>query len=45
MLGSVPAGQVSVYETGDVATAHFGELSVTALSAPGGRLSKFLGPE
>jgi 4-hydroxy-4-methyl-2-oxoglutarate aldolase len=35
MLGSVPAGHVSVYETGDVATAHLGELSVTALKARG----------
>jgi len=35
MLGSVPAGAVSVYETGDVASAHLGELSVTTLKARG----------
>jgi regulator of RNase E activity RraA len=35
MLGSVPAGHVSVYETGDAETAHLGELSVTALKARG----------
>ena len=34
MLGSVPAGHVSVYETGDRETAHLGELSVTSLKAP-----------
>jgi 4-hydroxy-4-methyl-2-oxoglutarate aldolase len=35
MLGSVPAGYVSVYETDDLTTAHLGELSVTALKARG----------
>lgn len=35
MLGAVPAGHVSVYETGDRANAHLGELSVTALVARG----------
>jgi 4-hydroxy-4-methyl-2-oxoglutarate aldolase len=35
MLGSVPAGHVSVYETGDRETAHLGELSVTSLQARG----------
>ena len=35
MLGSVPAGHVSVYETGDRETAHLGELSVTSLKAHG----------
>jgi 4-hydroxy-4-methyl-2-oxoglutarate aldolase len=35
MLGSVPPGHVSVYETGDGETAHLGELSVTALKARG----------
>jgi 4-hydroxy-4-methyl-2-oxoglutarate aldolase len=35
MLGSVPAGHVSVYETGDHENAHLGELSVTALKARG----------
>jgi len=35
MLGSVPAKHVLVYETGDRATAHLGELSVTALKARG----------
>jgi regulator of RNase E activity RraA len=35
MLGSVPAGHVSVYETGDRETAHLGELSVTSLKARG----------
>jgi 4-hydroxy-4-methyl-2-oxoglutarate aldolase len=35
MLGSVPAGHISVYETGDATTAHLGELSVTALRARG----------
>jgi regulator of RNase E activity RraA len=35
MLGSVPAGHVSVYQTGDRETAHLGELSVTALKARG----------
>jgi 4-hydroxy-4-methyl-2-oxoglutarate aldolase len=35
MLGSVPAGHVSVYETGDRKTAHLGELSVTSLKARG----------
>jgi 4-hydroxy-4-methyl-2-oxoglutarate aldolase len=35
MLGSVPAGHVSVYETGDRENAHLGELSVTSLKARG----------
>jgi regulator of RNase E activity RraA len=35
MLGTVPAGYVSVYETGDRETAHLGELSVTSLKARG----------
>jgi 4-hydroxy-4-methyl-2-oxoglutarate aldolase len=35
MLASVPAGHVSVYETGDRRTAHLGELSATALKARG----------
>jgi 4-hydroxy-4-methyl-2-oxoglutarate aldolase len=35
MLASVPAGHVSVYETGDRESAHLGELSVTALQARG----------
>jgi regulator of RNase E activity RraA len=35
MLGSVPAGHISVYETGDDANAHLGELSVTSLKARG----------
>ena len=35
MLASVPAGHVSVYETGDREAAHLGELSVTALQARG----------
>jgi regulator of RNase E activity RraA len=35
MLGSVPPGHVSVYETGDRNTAHLGELSVTSLKARG----------
>jgi 4-hydroxy-4-methyl-2-oxoglutarate aldolase len=35
MLASVPPGHVSVYETGDSANAHLGELSVTALQARG----------
>jgi 4-hydroxy-4-methyl-2-oxoglutarate aldolase len=35
MLGTVPAGHVSVYETGDRETAHLGELSVTSLKARG----------
>jgi 4-hydroxy-4-methyl-2-oxoglutarate aldolase len=35
MLGSVPGGHVSVYETGDLETAHLGELSVTSLQARG----------
>jgi regulator of RNase E activity RraA len=35
MLGSVPPGHVSVYETGDRETAHLGELSVTSLKARG----------
>jgi 4-hydroxy-4-methyl-2-oxoglutarate aldolase len=35
MLGRVPAGHVSVYETGDRETAHLGELSATALKARG----------
>jgi regulator of RNase E activity RraA len=33
MLGSVPAGHVSVYETGDGESAHLGELSVISLKA------------
>ena len=33
MLGSVPAGHVLMYETGDRTTAHLGELSVSALKA------------
>ena len=43
MLGSVPAGHVSVYETGDREAAHLGELSVTALQArasPSSRASR-----
>jgi regulator of RNase E activity RraA len=35
MLASVPAGHVSVYETGDRESAHLGELSVAALQARG----------
>lgn len=35
MLGSVPAGHVSVYESGDRASAHLGELSVTSLKSRG----------
>src|SRR5437868_9175520 len=35
MLGTVPAGHVSVYETNDRENAHLGELSVTALQARG----------
>jgi 4-hydroxy-4-methyl-2-oxoglutarate aldolase len=35
MLGSVPPGHVSVYETGDDGSAHLGELSVTSLKARG----------
>ncbi len=35
MLGAVPAGHVSVYETGDRENAHLGELSVSALKARG----------
>jgi regulator of RNase E activity RraA len=35
MLGTVPAGHVSVYQTGDDETAHLGELSVTSLKARG----------
>ena len=35
MLASVPAGHVSVYETGDREAAHLGELSATALKARG----------
>jgi regulator of RNase E activity RraA len=35
MLGSVPAGHVLVYDTGDHETAHLGELSVTALKTRG----------
>jgi regulator of RNase E activity RraA len=35
MLGSVPHGHVSVYETGDRNSAHLGELSVTSLKARG----------
>jgi 4-hydroxy-4-methyl-2-oxoglutarate aldolase len=35
MLGTVPAGHVSVYETGDRETAHLGELSVTSLKTRG----------
>jgi regulator of RNase E activity RraA len=34
-LGAVPAGHVAVYATGDDASAHFGELSATALAARG----------
>ena len=35
MLGAAPPGHVLVYETEDRATAHLGELSVTALKARG----------
>jgi 4-hydroxy-4-methyl-2-oxoglutarate aldolase len=35
MLGAVPPGHVAVYETNDRASAHFGELSATSLSARG----------
>ena len=35
MLGTVPAGHVSVYETNDRENAHLGELSATALKARG----------
>jgi 4-hydroxy-4-methyl-2-oxoglutarate aldolase len=35
MLASVPPGHVSVYDTGDRAAAHLGELSATALKARG----------
>jgi 4-hydroxy-4-methyl-2-oxoglutarate aldolase len=35
MLGSVPAGHVSVYESGDRESAHLGELSVTSLKSRG----------
>ena len=35
MLASVPAGHVSVYETGDREAAHLGELSATALKVRG----------
>jgi 4-hydroxy-4-methyl-2-oxoglutarate aldolase len=34
-LGAVPAGYVAVYATGDCESAHFGELSATALAARG----------
>jgi regulator of RNase E activity RraA len=36
MLGSVPSGCVTVYETNDRTAAHFGELSATSLAARGG---------
>jgi regulator of RNase E activity RraA len=35
MLGSVPAGHVSVYDSGDRESAHLGELSVTSLKSRG----------
>jgi regulator of RNase E activity RraA len=35
MLGSVPSGHVSVYETNDLLSAHLGELSVTSLKTRG----------
>jgi len=35
MLGSVPAGHVSVYESGDRESAHLGELSVISLKSRG----------
>jgi 4-hydroxy-4-methyl-2-oxoglutarate aldolase len=35
MLGQVPTGYVSVYQTNDRSSAHLGELSVTALKARG----------
>jgi 4-hydroxy-4-methyl-2-oxoglutarate aldolase len=35
MLGSVPPGHVSVYESGDRESAHLGELSVTSLKSRG----------
>ncbi len=35
MLGSVPAGHVAVYQTGDRESAQLGELSVTSLKARG----------
>jgi len=35
MLGTVPSGHVSVYQTGDDETAHLGELSVTSLKSRG----------
>ncbi len=35
MLGSVPAGQVAVYQTNDRTSAHLGELSVTSLASRG----------
>jgi regulator of RNase E activity RraA len=35
MLGSVPPGQVAVYQTNDRESAHLGELSVTSLKARG----------
>jgi regulator of RNase E activity RraA len=35
MLGSVPTGHVSVYESGDRESAHLGELSVTSLKSRG----------
>ena len=37
MLGSVPAGQVAVYQCNHERSAHFGELSATALPRPGSR--------
>jgi 4-hydroxy-4-methyl-2-oxoglutarate aldolase len=35
MLGSVPPGNVAVYQTNDRASAHLGELSVTSLASRG----------
>jgi 4-hydroxy-4-methyl-2-oxoglutarate aldolase len=35
MLGEVPSGHVAVYQTGDRASAQFGELSATSLQARG----------
>lgn len=35
MLGSVPSGHVAVYQTGDRASAQFGELSATSLASRG----------
>ena len=35
MLGSVPPGHVSVYETNEDTSAHFGELSATSLASRG----------